>query len=583
MRQSGFFCAWSRLLTVCLLGAGCENPTRAPTDVADAGTHEPTPDAALGLDGSAEPPDPRDHPDPDVRHRHRWRPRGAGRCPTFRTKIAYRAGANPPAATALHIGDGWGCATLHDASRYCWVASDNGTRAQSIVARHMPWLEDQWIEAGPDRICVGNSESVRCYRAPEFLTRNWWSDPLPAAPTPVEALSWHVRPADDGRVLDPTPVRHGAWRGCSGELCWGPSDVTPSQSYPHLCHAGNLAVPCAVADVRALEEFEDALPTVGMAMIGDLFACLRNLDGLFCIGASRDGFFGSAAECPPELRGAWPTASGTVPAPNAKCSRKPVRPGPGKYRGNDGFASPRGICFDNDARLDWRYRCFGRIDTPKARFYPIVPGLGDEPSACGISKGKVHCWGAGYSEGAREPVPIRFEVPREDGVGSDGGGPFHEKCAVFKNCGRAATPLPKCRNSGATLSVDDLLSLTRGFEGQGVRVRGALVIAATGWSQVGVTCCPCQEDGITPDQSKGGGSGHFCCPRASSALSITDGTDHIALEGFRCSGDESRMCCDAPVLGQTVVGTGRLVFRTWIPDAGPMWSLAGASLCEPLQ
>jgi hypothetical protein len=507
----------------------------------------------------------------------------------FARPIAFRPAANPPAALALHLGDGWGCATLHDGAHYCWVAA--GRNARPIVAQHVAWLEDRWLGVGPDRVCVAADEhTVRCWRAPDFLTRPWWQM-LSSADAPLrEALSWRVARGDDAtfagsrqRVTDPTPVEHGGWRGCSEALCWGPIDRAPAPSLIPLCRAGPLAAPCAVADERALRDFE-GIAHVGGVIVGDLFACLRSFDGVVCIGASRDGFFGSSRACPPELLRAWPIASGTVSAPNARCSREPVRLGTGKYFGNAGAAGPRGICLEAQSELPSQYRCFGAIAGlrgPSVPFATIAPGLGDEPSACGIDPdGQVQCWGAAYSTEPGRAVPIAFDVPERQGVAWSQPGHFEGACTVHRNCARDATPLPACSALSPLTTLKELFVFSRAYEGRIVHVLGQLVLAglpageACGWLPAELrTQSGSKVKEIDYDSTP-------CCEQSGTAVAVTDGHNYVAIDGLTCSGDASRLCCDAPVLGQSVTVTGRLVFREWVQGSGPMWTLADAALCE---
>jgi hypothetical protein len=425
-----------------------------------------------------------------------------------------------------------------------------------------------------------DADSVHCFRAPEIFAQDAWTRLSKAAAPAASVGAWRVVRDQEGLTLDSTPVTHGAWRGCVENFCWGPNESAHTLARgPEQCRRGALVTPCDVADQSALAAFAQD-PTIGMAMNGDLFACARFFRGVRCIGASRDGFFGTARECPPQLFRAWPTANGTVPAPHAKCSSKPVPLGRGSYFGNDGFAGPRGVCLEIMKDGPTEYRCFGGVPTPALRFGYIAVGLGDEPSACGIRNGEVQCWGAGYSRAPGELVSIAFEVPRQKAVAWVGEGPFHAKCGVNRNCGRTARALPACADRVSSLNVEELLALSRGFEGLIVAVRGELVLAGISSPSVAVTCCPCRAGTIEPDTSKGGGDGNFCCLEADAAITITDGREAVVLDGHRCAGDTSRVCCGLPVLGQRVTATGRLVFREQVRSVGPMWTLADATLCE---
>jgi hypothetical protein len=53
----------------------------------------------------------------------------------------------------------------------------------------------------------------------------------------------------------------------------------------------------------------------------------------------------------------------------------------------------------------------------------------------------------------------------------------------------------------------------------------------------------------------------------------------IVLFNFGCGGDESRLCCNAPVFGQRVVALG--VLTRYDAPKGIHWGLENATLCEP--
>jgi hypothetical protein len=122
------------------------------------------------------------------------------------------------------------------------------------------------------------------------------------------------------------------------------------------------------------------------------------------------------------------------------------------------------------------------------------------------------------------------------------------------------------------------LLLPEGLEGEVVSVRGALVLATISSPQVGVTCCPCHpgEGPGVPDIEKGGGEGNFCCLEAKGPLAVSNGLDYLVLAGLECSGDLSRLCCNLPALGQTVVATGKLSW-SFAEGVGRTWSLAEPS------
>jgi hypothetical protein len=69
-----------------------------------------------------------------------------------------------------------------------------------------------------------------------------------------------------------------------------------------------------------------------------------------------------------------------------------------------------------------------------------------------------------------------------------------------------------------------------------------------------------------------------CCNTSYAPVVVLTASEIIDLDGFACGGDESRMCCNAPVFGQAVIATGRLE-RYGGMDPRAKWTLVGAELC----
>ncbi len=53
----------------------------------------------------------------------------------------------------------------------------------------------------------------------------------------------------------------------------------------------------------------------------------------------------------------------------------------------------------------------------------------------------------------------------------------------------------------------------------------------------------------------------------------------IKLDDVRCIGDESRVCCDLPAFGASVIAVGKLVRAGWLERYGIEWSLKDVRLC----
>jgi hypothetical protein len=109
-------------------------------------------------------------------------------------------------------------------------------------------------------------------------------------------------------------------------------------------------------------------------------------------------------------------------------------------------------------------------------------------------------------------------------------------------------------------SVDELLSTADSLAGRVVHVRGPIGIGSIGTSLV--------------ECAKGS-----CCNGVSGTVVLVgSGRGTVALDRFRCIGDDSGLCCDAPAYGETVVATGRLADNGSLPPYR-QWGLTDATLC----
>jgi hypothetical protein len=195
-------------------------------------------------------------------------------------------------------------------------------------------------------------------------------------------------------------------------------------------------------------------------------------------------------------------------------------------------------------------------------------GLGDEPSACAIDNQEaVHCWGAGYSRLGRPARRVEFPNSGGDAAAFGLPGAFIPGCGVERKCARVAATLPSCSASETSRSVSAALKDAESSDQRLVTVRGELGLGLGSELPLGVGGC--------------GASGELsCCPPESSAIVIRDGTAQLFIDGRRCSGDRSRMCCDTPAFGQPVLVRGRLTFRTEFRTLGAAWVLTETTLCE---
>jgi hypothetical protein len=544
--------------------------------------------------------------------------------PPIHTQAEAHPGGRLPAPSAIELGEGWGCAIFTSeagSSRQCWQPAAAGHPVRARPTWTAPDAPHVAGEAGPDRLCVLVGQELRCWHAPhpgEQAPRAWpeagaWLNPrrLTREQTAHPAYAqqalvggtfaclrgddlWCV--GDDGfgqlgaagaaagpdgpePLLDLEPVTEvglGRWHGCARRgaealYCWGRGDAGQlGAPAPELCGAGgeHVRVPCARRPQRA------SFALAGMASLqaGDLYTCSAGDAGVVCWGASRDGFFGKPAACPPALRRAWPTRRGQVRAPKAACSTAPVAVRAGERAPGLFAVGPRGLCVqarDGGGTV----ACAGGVPTPRglaATRLKVSPG--DDASACAISRaGEVLCWGDGYSPAGApaRPVPIVFEEPppNTDGAVVDYGDPNSAgpSCLIQRGCTLKAARPPPCARTAAASAPSAWAALGGAADrlaGQVVSVTGALEV---GPSIVWGVGCAANE----------------CCSKVRAPIVIGGAGSAggpLAIESMLCAGDETRMCCNLVADGEQVLATGRLIAY----DANALdlkWKLADATLC----
>ncbi len=408
-----------------------------------------------------------------------------------------------------------------------------------------------------------------------------------------------------------------AWRGGGppaheGLFCWGRGDAGQlGIRAPDICNVGGKDVACARAPTRVPTDFRlgglGYAPNRGKGDLrgGDRFTCARRKSGpsagIACWGASRDGLFGSAALCPPGFAKAWPTRRGaTIAAPRATCSPTPVTiPGSDRFkvfRGptlggshtgapevTDNFdVGPRGLCMVSDNGDVW---CTGALASPRGVVAgSVIVSPGDNASACADTKdGLLFCWGEGYSPPNApdravaielEPLPPPPVNPNPGPVDTPvGSHPWGKSCSVHRACEKVARTIEPCAAGRKGLTVDAAAALPA--DGRVVSIEGPL-----GLGYGSTTLAACSERDPLTDKPL---PVTECCNHVRRRIVVgEDKGKRIALEKLGCSGDESRVCCDLVVRGQTVVVTGKLVPDE---DAFPQQSrsmLAGdVKLCAP--
>jgi hypothetical protein len=518
---------------------------------------------------------------------------------TIAAKLTTGQPAREMGAGKLILGGGWGCVRLvrqGGSQLQCWRAPGEGkAKGAPMRAQPVPWLDVDEYAGSADRLCALVGQEARCWTAaelfgpaprnapPKSATGKSIYDPEIAAGSgfacTAKAKIWTCSGDDSygqlgkgtaaapGDRLYGANAALGAAHGCvvdsSSVRCWGRNDTLQlGFSSAETCRVGPKEVPCS----RAAQPPSFPLPQGVGITTTDTYTCAQR-GSHHCWGASRDGLFGTAAECPPGLRGAFPTRSGTVAAPNATCSAKPAelpafpeKEEPRTYRLAIG---PRGACGITGNEV----RCAGAIPTPPGlkqdafASAAIAVSSGDDASACVVQKGGVSCWGAAYSPAASPTQMTRIEFaevaaggPAVDGAPPEKGWP--QQCAVAHACESRALAACPAGSPAPAASWSALLARGGASDGAAVTLSGPLLVQAPG--------------GPDPPPEK------YRCPFAEPLpIVIGDAKNPLVLDGFTCAGDPSRRCCAAPALGQNVVVKGKLA------SAGARWILRNPELCAP--
>ena len=518
-------------------------------------------------------------------------------------RVVNSPGGGSPAnvsAGYVTVGDGWGCLGSGAPSQ-CWSAGAVGSTPERIDAHRVLWLDGLKLEAGPDRLCAVTSDrNPPCWRWPDIGRHQ--PRAVPDARSNQDAQGLHVggtftcstssniwtcagddrfgQLAATGTLIQRVSASGGLgrWHGCmrigDDVSCWGRADGGQlGFEAADSCRDGSETVACS----RSPRAVQFTLPSQAQLLAGDMFTCTladtpdpatsRSVSHLQCWGASRDGLFGSVSACPAGLKTRWPTLSGPVPAPGLTCSPIPVEV-PGLPASSNQFSvGPRGVCATRVGRRHSETRCAGAIATPSLEVRNIAAEPGDRASACGIAGRDVVCWGDGYSPPDNPGLPIRITfdqspLPHTSALDAapPGDSPWPAACGIHYACEQAARPLAACAPGVAAQPWTDLQPKAATLVGKKVGVRSPLALSAV--------------DPHVAFRSAQNCGDNVCCSTEDLPVIIGGAYQDISLDGFQCSGDESRHCCNVPALGQTVVAQGILA-----NGARTRWSLAHATLC----
>ena len=135
-------------------------------------------------------------------------------------------------------------------------------------------------------------------------------------------------------------------------------------------------------------------------------------------------------------------------------------------------------------------------------------------------------------------------------------------CQVHRAC-KPFAPLKPCVAGIEPVDASALGTFVPRAVGERVSVRGPLGLTL---SQSAFVACNQQ---------------FRCCSPTQIEVFVGGVPDGVRLEGLRCNGDESRLCCPMPAFGEVVVATGRIVNETsgTVLAHGGRFMLADPILC----
>jgi hypothetical protein len=197
----------------------------------------------------------------------------------------------------------------------------------------------------------------------------------------------------------------------------------------------------------------------------------------------------------------------------------------------------------------------GAIRTPSVEVTEVKVSQGTAASACGIAGAAVVCWGEGYSP-ADDPgkaVTIELAATKPASAVVDFAPPAGTKWPndhlIHRGCSAPPKPLPACTPDVKGESWSSVLPAAA--NGKVFSVRDRLLVGP-----------------VDRDDN-----------RRIRRIVVGEGESPLRFLGARgrysCVGDESRLYCLTPALGQVVVATGKLLGSQ---QAG--WSIMDPEVCE---
>ena len=150
------------------------------------------------------------------------------------------------------------------------------------------------------------------------------------------------------------------------------------------------------------------------------------------------------------------------------------------------------------------------------------------------------------------PLPVRAERSGASAhVDVQSEKPWARSCRIHRPCAPARR-IPRCSPDLSPIDAGTIGDLAPGPIGEVLAVRGVLALA---FGATPGRACRYQQDDAS-----------VCCEVVSASALVVNGFAHpgeptpqgVKLEALGCVGDESRLCCDVPVLGQRVIAAGKL-------------------------